>query len=110
RNALAKIIARAKATSWVSDAKDAISGLMGGLGAEAFNGDFVATAHGSVQMDGEVHTGLTRHQVLVIDNAEISTTDPGEPGWQLEHTLTGDVWTRVTASTQDEGIAFSWKL
>ncbi len=67
RLGIVDIVAKAKATSWASTVSDWILSLTGGGGEAEYNGHLLAEAHGLVQMDGAVHTGLTRHVTYTFD-------------------------------------------
>ncbi|MDZ4169923.1 MAG: hypothetical protein U1E26_09770, partial [Coriobacteriia bacterium] len=60
--------AQAKSVSWASAAGDAINDLLGGSGSEQFAGHARSEAHGYVEVNGTVRTGLTRHQIVTISN------------------------------------------
>ena len=94
------IIGKAKVVSWVSEAADAIGSLLGGGGEEQFAGHFLAESHGTVEVDGTVETGLTRHQALTITglNWILVGVDP-ETG--------SNVYNPTVVAEADRGITFS---
>ncbi len=67
RLGIVDIIAKAKATSWASDVSDFFLRLTGGGGEAEYSGHLLAEAHGLVEMDGEIHTGLTRQITYTFD-------------------------------------------
>ncbi|TFH17573.1 MAG: hypothetical protein E4H02_02555, partial [Lentisphaerales bacterium] len=58
---------KAKAVSWASEVGDALSEAMGGGGDEQFSGKELAEAHGVVEVNGTIETGLTRNQSLTLN-------------------------------------------
>ncbi len=68
---------KAKAVSWVSTAQDAINSALGGGGEEQFCGDELAEAHGTVEMNGIIETGLTRNQRLTLSFNSTTTEITG---------------------------------
>jgi len=87
------LIGKAKVVSWASEAGDAINKLLGGGGQEQYAGHALAEAHGTVQVDGTVETGLTRHQTLTLD---------WNPDWSLDDPLD-----TIVMGTSDLGTTFS---
>jgi hypothetical protein len=71
---LVDLTGKAKAVSWVSEAADGLNSLLGGGGDEQFEGKELAEAHGLVNVEGTVETGLTRHQTLILDWNEAAGT------------------------------------
>ncbi len=81
--------AKAKVTSWISEATSAVNQAQGGGSVQDFaNSTMVSTAHGVIQMDGKVETGLNRNLSLTLS---------------LWNGATGE----ITGFTATKGITFS---
>ena len=68
RQGFADMTAQAKAVTWASEVGDAIDDLLGSDAAiEQYDGTITTDAHGTVQIDGTVRTGIRRKQGLTLD-------------------------------------------
>jgi hypothetical protein len=88
RLGLADMLAKAKAVNWVSSLTDALNGAAAEY---QYKGTSHAEAHGLVQMDGTVRTGIERDRSLTLDD-----WDP----------LTGTITAWGTVNPTDVGIDF----
>ncbi|NEU80298.1 DUF4347 domain-containing protein [Nostoc sp. UIC 10630] len=67
RDGFANLIAQAKAVNWLNALGNAIDKLTGGGGVEQYEGFSKSEAHGTVQVDGTVRTGINRNLTLELN-------------------------------------------
>ncbi|MBD2449019.1 DUF4347 domain-containing protein [Nostoc sp. FACHB-152] len=67
RDGFANLIAQAKAVNWFNALGNAIDKLLGGGGTEQYEGFSKSEAHGTVQVDGTVRTGINRNLTLELN-------------------------------------------
>src|SRR5262249_40922197 len=63
---LASVTAHAKASSWLSDAGDAILSATGGNVANSYKGTAFSVSHGIVEVNGAIHTGSVKENGVVL--------------------------------------------
>ncbi|MHC4618339.1 MAG: hypothetical protein ACYTEQ_11370 [Planctomycetota bacterium] len=80
RLGFANMTARAKGVSWVSSLADALNGQ---AAEEIYNGTINTEAHGTVEVNGTVRTGIKRHKSLTLNWNQVTKT--------IQYTQTGDV-------------------